>query len=173
MRAGKAYIASAGTTGVLIASAILLLVVVGALMAFDSEAEPDALLPVPSVLVSPMERAEAAAAGSATGSDDAERSDRTRADSPDAPAGAPIADRQRSGPGDGPDAPSIPAVPDLDNPPGEGSGDAQGPTATAGPAPTQTSEPQAAEPVAPVGGVVDDAVRDVTSMLPRPLPVLP
>lgn len=36
MRAGKAYLSSLGTTGVLIASSLLLLAVVGALVAFDS-----------------------------------------------------------------------------------------------------------------------------------------
>ena len=45
MRAGKAYISSLGTTGVLIASSLLLLTVVGALVAFDrwptqADAEP-------------------------------------------------------------------------------------------------------------------------------------
>lgn len=35
MRAGKAYISSLGTTGLLVASSLLLLVVVGALVAFD------------------------------------------------------------------------------------------------------------------------------------------
>jgi hypothetical protein len=36
MRAGKAYISSLGTTGLLIASSVLLLLVVGAFVAFDS-----------------------------------------------------------------------------------------------------------------------------------------
>ena len=172
MRAGKAYIASAGTTGVLIASAILLLVVVGSLMAFDRQAEPDALLPVPSVLVSPVERAKAQVATAVAEPDNrAGRSDRTRAGAADSLLGGPIADRRGSTRNDGGDTPSIPAVPDLANPPGEGSGDAQGPTATVGPAPAPQSEPnQASGPAAPVGGVVDDAVRDITTMLPRPVP---
>ena len=51
MTAGKAYIASFGTTGVLVGLAVLLLVVVGALMAFDGDRDGDSSPAVTDVFV--------------------------------------------------------------------------------------------------------------------------
>ena len=45
MRAGKAYISSLGTTGLLIASSVILLLVVGAFVAFDSWPTQGAVVP--------------------------------------------------------------------------------------------------------------------------------
>jgi hypothetical protein len=45
MRAGKAYISSLGTTGLLIASSVMLLLVVGAFVAFDSWPTHAAVVP--------------------------------------------------------------------------------------------------------------------------------
>jgi hypothetical protein len=53
MWVGKAYAAGLGTTGLLIASSILLLALVGALMAFDGEDGSDRRLPIDSIVVAP------------------------------------------------------------------------------------------------------------------------
>jgi len=53
MWVGKAYAAGLGTTGLLIASSVLLLALVGGLMAFDGEAGSDSPLPIDSIPVAP------------------------------------------------------------------------------------------------------------------------
>ena len=51
MKAGKAYITSLGTTGLLVASSVLLLVVVGALVAFDGWPASEASSPPETVAI--------------------------------------------------------------------------------------------------------------------------
>ena len=51
MKAGKAYITSIGTTGLLVASSVLLLIVVGALIAFDGWPSSDEYGPPESVAI--------------------------------------------------------------------------------------------------------------------------
>ena len=57
MKAGKAYISSLGTTGLLVASSVLLLVVVGALVAFDRWPAESSSGTADAVVVGAAERA--------------------------------------------------------------------------------------------------------------------
>ena len=65
MRAGKAYISSLGTTGVLIASSFLLLTVVGALVAFDRWPSQAVAEPETVAIAEPAERARTTGASTA------------------------------------------------------------------------------------------------------------
>ena len=74
MRAGKAYISSLGTTGVLIASSLLLLTVVGALVAFDRWPSQAVATPETVAIAEPAERARNTGASTASAAAIAPRS---------------------------------------------------------------------------------------------------
>ena len=82
MRSGRAYIASFGTTGVLVAASLLMLLLVGALMAFKGEAGSDDAQDVPSVLVPRIDATSDAVLRSAADAGEARRARPERASRP-------------------------------------------------------------------------------------------
>jgi hypothetical protein len=180
MRAGRAYITSLGTTGLLVASALLLLVVVGALIAFDAWPTSDASAPetvsvgVTERVVKPRgdssaaERRSARAERRAAAQRRASRERRRRAAEPEQTGDRVISDlpapgTQYPGPGSGTSAGGGAAVPGGGpaRPPGRGGE----PTRQLGDTVSNVS-PQAGGAVANTGGSVGDVVGGVVSGTP-------
>ena len=187
MKATKAYIASLGTTGVLLAASILMLAVVSAVVAFDRWPGASATSPLQTLVLTdkpaPIQVSARSAAPSATPAADRSAAPTGAARAPEAlPDGGGAADERpgggtpagqapRSTPGVVPDVPKTPSVDEVSTPifdaisnpdttAGQIADGTQALTDAAGGGLTQL-DPNVGQTVAGTGDVVAQTIRDV------------